>query len=207
MLKPVAVAMSWVALAITAHGQTSAETLADVLMRSVGVSEESLAVCKYATGQPIEEGWRCKQWQSTIGDAKADRERLIQNQKKSAEESARIRAEMAADQEAKDRKNKEIEAKLAARRTEEAAVRAADVAEREQREAADAKETAQRKQICGHDYNAPRIGMPIKRAMQCITDLGLVAQINRRDGVVSRYEGNGYYVLAMGGKVVAWGED
>jgi flagellar biosynthesis GTPase FlhF len=72
------------------------------------------------------------------------------------------------------------------------------------------RETEQDRQIailrtqCGSDLDRPAIGQTITRFQKCVGDVEQTGQINRKDGVVTTYEGSGYVVHVMGGKVVAW---
>lgn len=61
------------------------------------------------------------------------------------------------------------------------------------------------KSTCGTDYQNPKIGMSIDRALQCVGRYRLTAQINRADGVVTTYTGKAGYLHVMGGRIVSWG--
>lgn len=67
------------------------------------------------------------------------------------------------------------------------------------------KAAAAAKAKCGADYKAPRIGMPITRAQECVTSMRVTAQLNRADGVVTTYQGGGAYFHVMNGLIVSWG--
>lgn len=73
-----------------------------------------------------------------------------------------------------------------------------------QRELQEQRETAQLQKKCGADFRRPAIGQSIERFRLCVAEVELIGQINRADGVVSIYEGAGYTVHGMKGKVVAW---
>lgn len=65
---------------------------------------------------------------------------------------------------------------------------------------------AKKKATCGDDYLAPKIGMSIERAKQCVSpSLRVFGQVNRADGVVTIYRtGSGATFHAMNGVIVAW---
>lgn len=65
---------------------------------------------------------------------------------------------------------------------------------------------AKKKAACGDDYLAPKIGMSIDRAKQCVSpSLRVFGQVNRADGVVTIYRtGSGATFHAMDGVIVAW---
>jgi len=85
----------------------------------------------------------------------------------------------------------------------------AALARQAQQEADEERAEAALKKACGKDYMAPRIGMPIKRALQCLGGFALVRQVNRKDGVLSTYESNDgeAWLHELGGRVVAWGQN
>lgn len=62
-----------------------------------------------------------------------------------------------------------------------------------------------RKKTCGKDYRAPRVGMTLERAMQCVGQFRLATQSSRSGGFLSVYHADGLYIEEYGGKVVAWG--
>lgn len=68
-----------------------------------------------------------------------------------------------------------------------------------------AERTAKKKSLCGEDYKAPRVGMTLSRAKECVADFKLKGQINRSDGVVSTYTAGQTYLHVMDGKIVSWG--
>lgn len=147
--------------------------------------------------------------------------------RRAAEDSARQEAQAAA----LERLTRENEAEQAARQQRQADNLAAAQAAREaeaarQRAAlqqvrarmdaedkADARREAQQaatrtaaKASCGTDYLAPRIGMSIERARQCVSpSLQVTGQINRQDGVVTTYRTSGGATFhTMNGVIVAW---
>lgn len=86
------------------------------------------------------------------------------------------------------------------RKEQEGRDRAEDVAERKVQQAAAIVKTR-----CGADYKAPRIGMSIARAQECVTPMQVTGQINRADGIVTTYRGGGgSYFHAMNGVIVSW---
>lgn len=68
-----------------------------------------------------------------------------------------------------------------------------------------ADKTAKQKAQCGDDYRAPKVGMSLARAKDCVADFKLKGQINRADGVVSTYTAGQTYLHVMDGKIVSWG--
>lgn len=76
--------------------------------------------------------------------------------------------------------------------------------QREKEQQQEATEQAALKKKCGGDYHKPRVGMTLTRARQCVGELYLVSQMNRKDGVISTYRGSGGYIYVMGGKIVMW---
>lgn len=60
--------------------------------------------------------------------------------------------------------------------------------------------------VCGADYKALRVGMPLFRANQCYGKFVLRSQINRADGVVSTYWHGSTYAHVMNGLIVSWGK-
>lgn len=75
-----------------------------------------------------------------------------------------------------------------------------------EREHKAASREAALKASCGTDYKAPRIGMSIDRAQQCVTVMRVTGQLNRADGVITTYQGGGAYFHVMDGRIVAWGK-
>jgi hypothetical protein len=65
--------------------------------------------------------------------------------------------------------------------------------------------TAARKKTCGDDYRAPRIGMTLERAMQCVGQFRLATQSNRAGGMLSTYHSDALYIEEYGGRLVGWG--
>lgn len=136
-------------------------------------------------------------------------------------------AKAAQDKAFRDRINAQYEADLAAERTKREQDQEANAAARARQDAAqladqrkwqtkadadekayalgEAKATAAAKAKCGADYKAPRIGMPITRAQECVTSMRVTAQLNRADGVVTTYQGGGAYFHVMNGLIVSWG--
>ncbi len=83
------------------------------------------------------------------------------------------------------------------------------VAAQKQRRVQQAKVVAEQKtlqQVCGNDYKALRIGLPLFRANQCYGKFVLRGQINRADGVISTYVHGGTYANVMNGLIVSWGK-
>lgn len=83
------------------------------------------------------------------------------------------------------------------------------VAAQKQRRVQQAKAVAEQKtlqQVCGNDYKALRVGMPLFRANQCYGKFVLRGQINRADGVISTYVHGGTYANVMNGLIVSWGK-
>lgn len=68
-----------------------------------------------------------------------------------------------------------------------------------------AERTESRKKTCGDDYRAPRVGMTLERAMQCVGQFRLATQSSRSGGFLSVYHADGLFIEEYGGKVVAWG--
>lgn len=68
-----------------------------------------------------------------------------------------------------------------------------------------AERTESRKKTCGDDYRAPRVGMTLERAMQCVGQFRLATQSSRSGGFLSIYHADGLYIEEYGGKVTAWG--
>jgi hypothetical protein len=81
-----------------------------------------------------------------------------------------------------------------------------------QNEAYDKAEAAQElrqvanRKACGKDYMAPRIGMPIKRALQCLGEFRMTGQVNRKDGILTTYTNDDAMLQAIDGKLVSWVE-
>lgn len=73
-------------------------------------------------------------------------------------------------------------------------------------EAAQALRQAATRKACGKDYMAPRIGMPIKRALQCLGEFRMISQVNRKDGILSTYVNEDAMLQAIDGKLVSWVE-
>jgi len=71
-------------------------------------------------------------------------------------------------------------------------------------EAKERRVTAQLKKQCGADFRRPMIGQTVTRFQLCVAQVDEIGQINRTDGVVTTYEGSGYIIQAMNGRVVAW---
>lgn len=91
---------------------------------------------------------------------------------------------------------------LAAMRGRAAREDAADRAEAQRDNAAKAAAQAR----CGADYKAPRVGMPIARAQECVAPMRVAGQVNRADGVLTTYRsGSGAFFHVMNGLIVAWG--
>lgn len=90
---------------------------------------------------------------------------------------------------AKERIEKEAEAKAESRASRQAATA-----------------TGALKAKCGDDYKSPRIGMLIERVRACVTAVKMTAQLSRADGFVTTYEGGGAYFHVMDGRVLSWGK-
>lgn len=60
------------------------------------------------------------------------------------------------------------------------------------------------KKRCGNDYRRPAIGLTIDRFNLCVAAIKSTGQINRADGVITTFQGSGYIVHGMDGRVVAW---
>ena len=122
----------------------------------------------------------------------------------------KIAADRAAEQKAKQEAQEKQQAERAAadaRRAEESrAYWAKERANKEAEAKAEAVATAALKAKCGADYKKPKIGMPIGRVQECVVPVKMTGQLNRADGVVSTYEGGDAYFHVMEGRVISWGE-
>lgn len=68
-----------------------------------------------------------------------------------------------------------------------------------------ATEVSVRKEKCGDDYKAPRVGMLIDRVRECVTTLKIEGQLNGPNGLVTTYRGGGGSVFhVIEGRVVGW---
>jgi len=121
-------------------------------------------------------------------DAEQQAERNIQAERAKSAEASR-----AADQARQRARLQAVQAELAAEERAE--------------EARDRKAVAAMKTRCGTDYKAPRIGMPIERAQQCVApSMQVTGYIHRADGEITTYTtNNGTFFHVMKGVVVAWG--
>lgn len=145
----------------------------------------------------------------------------LEREKQEAAERARLQSEQSRAAEAarqKERDDKAAQDRLAyqaRQQREQAELDGRTRAYEEEREREDRIERQQArrslgktealKASCGSDYLAPKIGMPIGRALQCVGKYKLTAQLNRADGVVTTYTGAAGYLHVMDGRVVAWG--
>ncbi|WP_200227843.1 hypothetical protein [Rubrivivax gelatinosus] len=182
-----------------------------VALLSLGSTVEALAApnletCTFSNGRPIDRI-----------ECEAMRRYSAAEEEKKARDAEWLRGlNMAAEAERadRDRKRQEDQARWTAERqareaetaAEVARQEAADRAERAAEARAQAKAVAAKRAACGADYLAPRIGMPIDRALQCVGAFRLQGQINRADGVLSTYLGARRYLHVMDGRVVAWGD-
>lgn len=141
---------------------------------------------------------------------------IKKRQAEQLEESRRVYEESRAASKAKElEENKERERIYAERSARDQAEREtqkkrddAERAKEDRQERAQEKKQADivnaKKQVCGDDYGAPKIGMTLGRAQQCVSKFRLTSQVNRADGVVSMYNGGGFYLHVMDGRIVAW---
>ena len=60
------------------------------------------------------------------------------------------------------------------------------------------------KSQCGDAYRRPSIGLSVEKFKLCVAPIREVGQLNRADGVVTTFQGSGYIVHAMSGRVIAW---
>lgn len=162
--------------------------------------------CRYQTGIEMEAGV-CDALRRTRADDDA-REALEAASRQSANadwerdtqqrDDAKRQAQAQAAQVRADRQASELGAMRGRAAREDAAERV-----EAQRDSA-AKAAAQAR--CGADYKAPRIGMPIARAQECVAPMRVTGQVNRADGVLTTYRsGSGAFFHTMNGLIVAWG--
>lgn len=169
---------------------------------------EDLVNCRWENGEVIKPPFCQKLRELAVRDA-----RQIQRQGQRDAENLRIeeeRKEQARIRQAAEKQRwnaAEEERRLQAEASQKRM--AAESAAEEKQERIQAKKNADvvaaQKAQCGDDYRAPRIGMTLARAQQCVAKLRLTSEINRADGVVSTYTSGGMYLHVMQGKVVSWG--
>lgn len=192
--------------------------LPDMILAELEVTDDSLAACRLKDGPPIE-ATQCAGWQRTLADT---RSRIAAAEAKSeARDRAQAEAQAAleAEQQAKRtrplsdiecfkspacRESNEARGAEAQRRRDEEHRR--DLAAQAAEEAAQARQDAVLKKACGKDYMTPRIGMPIKRALQCLGQFRMSGQVNRKDGVLTTYVNDDAMLQAIDGKLVGWVE-
>lgn len=191
--------------------KTLVATLAALLVSSMVQAQPAdyrhdLAGCRYANGASMDsvecEAMRKYFAEKEASKAKRDREAALNQaayeaERQTAEEARR--AKIAAMQAAREQESQRQSAQLARVREK------IDAEERAEERLAQ-KATAARKAQCGPDYKAPRIGMSIDRAQQCVAAMRITGQINRADGVLTTYQTNtGAFFHVMDGRIVAWG--
>lgn len=69
---------------------------------------------------------------------------------------------------------------------------------------ADRDELAAKKRLCGKDFEALRIGMPVARFEQCTDGLVYVTDTVTKDGTFKTYRSTFYLIQSAGGKIVAF---
>jgi hypothetical protein len=127
--------------------------------------------------------------------AEEDAQRRAAEAQQRAEQQARYRAEYEARRAREDQRAAEYRS---ATEKEDARYAA--------QQAAQAKAAAAVRRQCGADHGVVRVGMPFARVKQCAGPFRVTAEVNRRDGVLTTYQGQGKYVHVMEGQVVGWGQ-
>lgn len=127
---------------------------------------------------------------------------LAEEKRKQEEQRARWEKEEQERQLAIQKQNEEYQRDLAREERQR-------VAAQKQQRVQQAKVAGEQKalqEVCGADYKALRVGMPLFRANQCYGKFVLRSQINRADGVVSTYWHGSTYAHVMNGLIVSWGK-
>lgn len=187
------------------------QALSDLLKREMSVSDESLAQCQMLNGKSIED-WRCTQWKRQLAEAYSNQAKAARHAAEAQAANERFELERAAQNAARESEREALDK----RRAVEYELRQAEIArlqmQRDEAEKADkaeiqaqGKRDAALRAKCGDDYKAPRVGMQIARAKQCVTAMRMTGQINRADGIVTTYEGGNSFFHVMEGRIVAWG--
>ncbi|MEY2690365.1 MAG: hypothetical protein RL375_4565 [Pseudomonadota bacterium] len=158
----------------------------------------SLAHAQHA-GQDQRQAEQQRQANADEREAQAERTRR-------AVEAARVEDEARKAGQAKreEEQRKAIAAKAEAEKAGRLAEDARWAAESAAAEAEDARRQAALRKACGKDYMAPRIGMPIKRALQCLGEFRMISQVSRQDGILSTYVNEDAMLQAIDGKLVSW---
>lgn len=176
--------------------------------------DEDLDNCRWVkTGESMSEKL-CNEFRAEVAHDKAvaERQKLYLERQREDRKNEEATRELE-----RQEKNKQLENDWATeKKANEAAnkkeIEAFEKKERAENKAAQLREKAAQskenaiKDKCGVDYKTPQIGMKISRANECVGKFRLSAQINRADGVVSTYEGNGMYLHVMDGHIVSWGK-
>jgi hypothetical protein len=179
-----------------------------LLIGQASAMDEHLKNCRYKTGikMPPDE---CEVFQrmERRNEETAERARLQSEQSRAAGAAWQKERDDKAAQDKLDyqARQKQEELELEERRRAYQAEREADDRRNEQADRKAQARTTALKSACGADYLAPRIGMPIDRALQCAGKYRVTAQLNRADGVITTYSGPGGYLHVMSGRVVSWG--
>lgn len=183
--------------------------LPDMILAELEVTDESLAACLLKDGRPIEVP-QCARWQKSLAEVRTE---IVEAEAKSEAQGralAEAQAALAAEQQAKSERLAAQNRAIAAQRAIDAEKHKAEMAAQSARFAADdaaqARRDAALRKACGKDYMAPRIGMPIKRALQCLGEFRVSGQVNRKDGVLTTYVNDDAMLQAIDGKLVGWVE-
>ena len=192
-----------IAVALAALSMSAWSGNADLIRKELEVTDESLAQCKLANGKAIEADV-CARWQRALETAiSAERSQALREERHQYELNTVSEAFLKEQAAAAEKREREAAAAKDRARIDRERQEQAE-AEYKARRAEEDRQEAALEKACGRDYNQPRVGMTAARADQCVGDLIMKSQINRRDGVVTTYLSGSYYLHVMAGKVVAW---
>lgn len=183
------------------------------MLPSAFAAGEDLKRCLYNNGRSMEHGV-CdilrKNAAKKEAENKSYQDRAVVQRALAAEQKAQTEAKQQELQRERDARFAEQRAKEQERAEESKAMALKAQQEQAQWEKSTARAASERvakqKATCGDDYRAPRVGMTLTRAKECVADFKLKGQINRADGVVSTYMAGQTYLHVMDGKIVSWGK-
>ena len=168
---------------------------------------EDLVNCRFSDGQYIVPKLCDRLRQQDIEDRnhRAEQKEQLRQQQVVEDERRRKTEEEAAERHKRwDLAEQERKKEQAVRQEKSDAEYAKYEQDEARREKRVAEETKSKKERCGEDYGAPKIGMTIERAKDCVGNFKLISQLNRADGVVSTYRSGRIHISVMNGKIGAW---
>lgn len=153
--------------------------------------------CQWKTGLPLSPS-TCEYLKSEEIRKKDENERMSQRI------HAEIKAEALQAERREAQKKVDLE-KAAERKAQEDAIKKSYQDELMREELQEEKELQAQMKVCGKDYNNPKVGMTLARARKCVGDFALSAQVNRQDGIVSIYKGQGLFIRVLNERIISWG--